>query len=661
MSGNIDRRGYDVTVNSIKYRFRRGEGVTGLRTQMVRNQVELQEITGIQGQRLQSRSDVRPFMQTDWSGGSRWEKPLLGSDQDNVYTMSNGLDLWSRPGFIEPLNQFNTTDHSATIANQTPSQMIHIGSSGFIAGITQITNTPNRDLYAWDSATEAWVRQASYDTSSGSFTAYAMVYNPVDSYFYWVDSGDLYSFTNSAAGNTISLPSGGSNTIHNLFLLDGSVGFYDGNSVYLLSDPQGTPSWTEVADDGYGIDAIASGSNWTGKRCGLAIATSEGIYYAKNVVGNGTIAAWVYRIERDSTGTYIQTPIATLPNNLMALDLAWHLGSLVIATARNAAAFNEQDGFQPIEFYHITGGSMGTLGLTSERALTESTCKFLGSLGPLLYIGGHDRIWAYDGIRGGIHPIYEEDLAGDTAYGPWLWMSPAATSGEDGGSLVFVGHQTTGWFKDVQTVDLDTVTSFGDDTDTHSLESAYFDFGLPFENKTIVSVEVDTEECGSHEQWTVFIRADDADTWTQVAAHTDTIVKSYTTEITGKRFEYKLAYETTSAATAPAAFRALKISALSGDVSKAWVVEIDGTESANLENQVIDPEDIYDDLLTLADTMTPITFTRFKPNTDTEVSYTARVARVDLEEDAENEFYARVVLVDTYDGAPETEAAEQGT
>ena len=72
MAGNIERRGYDVEINSVKYRFRRGENVVGLTHRKVRSQVELQEITGVSGQQLQSRADARPFSQTDWSGGSRW-------------------------------------------------------------------------------------------------------------------------------------------------------------------------------------------------------------------------------------------------------------------------------------------------------------------------------------------------------------------------------------------------------------------------------------------------------------------------------------------------------------------------------------------------------------------------------------------------------------
>ncbi len=202
-------------------------------------------------------------------------------------------------------------------------------------------------------------------------------------------------------------------------------------------------------------------------------------------------------------------------------------------------------------------------------------------------------------------------------------------------------------------VEMLTVTNFGDDTDSMSLESAWFDFGHPLEDKTIVAVDIDTEKLTTNEQWTLFLRKDDDAAWTQVAAHTNEDFASYelATPITGKRFRYKLAYETKSLSTSPGAFRALKINALSGDVTQAWTVEIDATESLNLENEVIDPEDVYDDLMTLAADLDVVTFKRFKPNSDTEETYDARIARVELEEDSEGEFYARAVLVDKYTGA----------
>lgn len=650
MAGNVERRGYDVEIDSVKYRFRRGEGITGFRHQKVRSQVELQEITGITGQALQSRADVRPFVQSDWSGGSRWEKPLLTAEQDNVYVISNAMDVWRKPGFVVPMNKVNTTDHSTELGSYARPFAIYLNGR-YVAtlGDTATDNPPNKDVYYWDDTIDGWTIQGTFDSSTIISTAESMIYNPLDEYFYWCNTANLYSFAAlHTAGNSIALPAPTDTTgVFNLLYAWGSVFFYNGETLYILNDPQGTPSWTAIASDGLGPDQVTVGSSIMGGLGDMAVATSEGILYVKNLLSGGSTQPWVYRVERDQTGAYINTPVATLPANIQAVDVAWHLGSLVIACMVNAAAYNSQQGLMQVVYYHVTQDSLGVLGTTAAEDIDESPGKLLGTVGAYLLIGGHKRVWLYDGIQGGLHPIFEEALSGSISGGPWSRFAGVAKQNADGGAWLFAGRDTTAWIEDHHTVDLNTVTNFGDDTDTYSLESAYFHFGLPFEQKTIHSVDIDTELVPASQQWTVFLEADDSGSWTQVATHTGAARATYdlSSPITGYRFRYKIAFEAKTASVTPSEFRGIKFEATSGEITDAWVLELDGTESLNLENQVIDPEDIYDSLITLADSLDEFTFKYYKPNTDTEVSATARIAQVEIEQDSENEFYARAVLV----------------
>ena len=648
MSGNVDRRGYDISINSRNYRFRRGDQIVGLRTQVARTQVELQEITGLrQGGRLQSRADVRPFMQTDWSGGSRWERPMLTNDTDNVYVSASNIAAWRRPGFLEPLNLVHENSNSNVYHGPLGSS----GSKVVAVGTTTIDSGLLQDVYEWDDATEDWVRISGINIGLDIFVK-SMVYDVANSrwYYFGADSvstliggfniGGTFYAGGSNVGDTTTTSRG------ELLYHDGDVFFYDEKALYRVYDNGGTYSEEVVAADGQGF-SYSGGMVSAYRR--LAVSTTEGIYYVKNVLGDGQPQPWVYRVEKDSTGTYISTPIATLPRGVAAFDVAWHMGSLLIAATDEYGRLHSvpfTSGISALVF-HVTGGSLGLIGspLGNIETLDDTVGWFLGSEVAGAWLGGYKGIWYYDAIRGGLHPAYTYDKVSYTA--PFRWMVKEKDADGDE-ILLFTGASADIWAKGPGAVEYDTVSSFGDDQDTYSLESAYFDFGLPFENKTITQVNVDTEQLSVNEQWTVFVEADDSGSWTQVAAHTNADYQSYTlsSPITGKRFRYKVCYETKAGSTRAGAFRGVKFDAISGEAVKVWVVELDGTEYDNLENEVTDPEDMYDDLLSLSETMTGVTFTRFKPNSGTEASYTVRVARVEFEEDNEGEFYASVVLVE---------------
>ena len=649
MGGNVDRRGYDISINGRNYRFRRGDQIVGLRTQIARTQVELQEITGLrEGGRLQSRADIRPFMQTDWSGGSRWERPFLSSDTDNVYVTASNMAAWRRPGFLEPLNLVHENKNANVYHGpygSSNSKVVAVGTTTIDSGLLQ-------DVYEWDDSTEDWVRISGINVGL-DIRVKSMVYDAANSRWYYFgadgvstliggfDIGGTYYAGGSNVGGTTTEARG------ELLYHDGGIFFYDEKTLYRVYEGGGSYSEEAIAADGQGFSY--SGGLVTAWRR-LAVSTSEGIYYVKNVISGGQPEPWVYRVERDSTGTYISTPIATLPKGLAAFDVAWHMGSLLVAATdehrRQHAIPFYSDGISTLVF-HITGGSSGLVGspLGNVGTPDDTVGWFLGTEVAGAWMGGYKGVWYYDAIRGGIHPAYRFD---ETSYsGPFRWMVKEKDSDDDE-ILIFTGASADIWAKGPGAVEYATVTDFGDDQDYYSLESAYFHFGLPFENKTITQVNVDTEDLSVNEQWTVFVEADDSGSWTQVAAHTNAGYQSYTlsTPITGKRFRYKVCYETKAGSTRAGAFRGVKFNAISGEAVKVWVVELDGTEYDNLENEVTDPEDMYDDLLSLSETMTGVTFTRFKPNSDTEASYTVRVARAEFEEDNEGEFYASVVLVE---------------
>ncbi len=644
---NVERRGYDVEINSVKYRFRRGEGVTGMRHQKVRSQVELQEITGIAGQRLQSRADLRPFMQTDWAGGSRWEKPLLGGEQDNVYVSASNMSAWRRPGFLEPLNLV----HEVSDSNITAGPFSSNGTKTIVPGTTQLETALKDDVYEWDDATEAFTRIVGTDMNL-DVTVKSLAYD-AESQEFFLFGGDgvstLIGGFDLAGGSTAGSSNVGETTTTaygDLVVHDGDVFFWDRKKVYRVYEDGGAYSEEVIANDGMGLSAYGGLSSAYHR---ALISTSEGLFYIKNVLQDGLPTPWIYRIERDATGTYISTAIATLPTGLIAFDIFWHLGSVLIActgeTRRLHGNLSLYDAAN-VYIFHVTNSNTGAIGspLGDRGPLDDQPGYFLGSEREGVWIGGHKQVWYYDAVQGGLHPAYT--YSGPTFAQPIRHMAQEEDSDDDG-IYIFGGAAEYMWVKGSGGVEYDTVASFGDDTDHYTLESAYFDFGLPFEDKRIVSVDIDTEQLSANEQWTLFVEADDAGSWTQVAAHTNVDHASYTlgAPITGKRFRYKLAYETKAGSTRAGAFRGLKINAVSGDITDAWVIELDGTESLNLENEVTDPTDIYDNLASLGDTLALFTFKYYKPDSDTEVEVTARVAGVEFEHDSEGEFYARATIV----------------
>jgi hypothetical protein len=387
---------------------------------------------------------------------------------------------------------------------------------------------------------------------------------------------------------------------------NGTLVSYNANVMRVVDDPLGTPSFTTIANDGMGKDFLSGRSNTTpiahNTDLTLAVATSDGIFYVKNVESAGLPEAWVFRVDRDSTGTYISTPITTLPRGTVALNLMWHLGSLIItATDDHRAAFENNvstSGHFRVPFYHYTNPNTGLLGLPLGDALDESPLFLLGANGPDVYFGGLKRIWIYDAVRGGIHPLLEEPGSEtDSVFKGWALVEDSAGDTRN----LFLhkdGHAISTKLVN-QATDVKTVGTFGTDLVTHRLESNYIDFGLPLELKTLTNIDTYVEGTDVDIQYTVQIEVDDG---SFVTRHTtnggfeSTDISDL--DLQGYKFRYSISYETKDG-TLALPFKEIKIQATSGEFVRVWDLYIDGTYSKNIENVPQDPEAVSDTLFAL--------------------------------------------------------------
>ena len=141
-------------------------------------------------------------------------------------------------------------------------------------------------------------------------------------------------------------------------------------------------------------------------------------------------------------------------------------------------------------FYHLTQGSLGTLGTPTGNNPSEFVFKLLFAEGPLLYIGGHENIWAYDAVRGGIHMLHDANLTNGHFHsgimgpdGPYF----AHGNDVDQQKLIKLPHSkaTDVWGT------------------APSIESNYFDFSIPGEKKWVTEVTLMTDGIVSGETWTI--------------------------------------------------------------------------------------------------------------------------------------------------------------
>ena len=597
---------FDLTLNATQFRLVRGdeENPTGYKETFRRSQLLQQDIGQVTTPAFVSRADTRGFYQTSWAGGSRWERPLVTQNTATTYDSSRGFDSYTKGGILRVLNSAAVTSDT----NIQPTGKLVRGSDAYyIGGTTVVEDATNKDIYTWTPASDAFTRVVGSHTATTASHAYGSTYFANDGFIYVIQSTSITRF--DPVGGTEGSVLTGLTAVDpgaNIFIQDGRIVYYNGNIVQQLNDPGGAPNLTTIATDGMGVDLLNDMAGPSGRihfeqGPNLAIGTSDGIFYVKNVEAQGQPQVWIYRIDRDSSGTDISTPIASLPVGIMAINIGWHLGSLVIAATADwqglLTNLLSETGDLVIQLWHVTGENVGLIGIPLGVSPDETVSNILGSSGPYLYLAGHKRIWVYDAISGGLHPIFEDPAPVRPGY---VSMAVTQDSANDQ-ILFFLGNQDYIVTKHIDQANATTVAGFDTDTTTYRLESNYFDFDLPLETKELVEVTLNGDGLSSTEQYSLEIDVDDGG-FTQRATITNatySVTDLSALNLIGRRFRYALVFETTSATT-KSDFRGLRLTATTGELVRSWDIWVDGSEFVNVENQPIDPEQVFDDMRTIA-------------------------------------------------------------
>ncbi len=643
---------YDVVINGTKAK------VKQYTRRSVRREIVENILQGAEA--FSSREDQRKTYQTSWSGGSLWWRPALSSALSNGFYRSNHMDTWSEPGKVVPLNK-QTSSSNTNIHNNC---IIAVGASGdiYAIGDTNTTNASFKDVYKWTPGSDAFVRESTYHSGIANAAApIAMVFDPNDLYFYTLsDDHDIERFQPSGTtqNNDWIITGFTVYTGANIFLHNQELMFYDGEKLYTV-DKSGT-NVVVVYNDGMGPevlnDANSGGTNdlFLHANIKLATATPQGIYYVKNTRQGGQVVAWVFRVEKDVAGNWIGRPIATLPTGTIALDIAWHLGQLIISSSPDAQVVLNNDSAEDyfeVVLYFAGSEGLGALGspLGGREELTDTAVQevpfaLLASRGPYLYLAGHRGLWVYDAIRGGLHKMFT--FGASITDGVWSAMAWAVDSSSDPINM-FLGQDQLITRKVVGD-DPDTVVAFGDDETHYTLDSLPFDGGLPMELKELSSVAILRDAGNGNQEWTVQISVDNG-------AYSDALVHSTSGEIqakatlsgtTGYLFRYRLIYQTKD--TSRTALRAVEVGLTTGEMITEWELLLDGGELVNVDGEVQDPETFYDAMVTLSAQDGIVTlvdnYQEQEQLTDTATTTNVKVIGVVIEKSTPGESEVRVIV-----------------
>jgi hypothetical protein len=603
---------FDVIIGGTKAKIKSTEN-GGYTKRTIRREIENNLLSQSENPAMVSRFDQRQLYQTSWAGGSRWWKPLLTPDDLSSYFQSNHMDVWSEPGKVIPTNQVvdaaNTNIQDDCILVATLTDVFAVGS-------TSVTNASFFDVYKWTPGSDAFVRETAYHSGIAiADQPVSAVFNGTDGYIYVLCQDDSTSgrqisrFNPATEAQDDDFYTTSSGLKYGASIVNHREGiiFTAGGRVDLLTPAGGAGAHTTIFNDGQ-VELLSRPSSSTLFRTEeLMVATPEGVYYAKNTMSGGQYQPWVWRLDKDSAGNWIGSPLAPLPTGSVALSIAYHLGSLIIATSPEPHTIIDQTEHAEIVLYHYTGGQPGALGsmLGGRDEVDETPYGMLGTNGALLYIGGHKRLWIYDATRGGLHTAWEWGTA--NTLGPYRSMAWVRDS-DDEGALIFLGPDRIARVKRASEDDPDIVASFGADEAHYTLESNFFDGGLPMETKELTRVAIHREAGDGEQEWTVQISADGG-------AFADALVHSATSQpyaeadlsgVTGRKFRYKLIYQTKD--TNRNALEALMVSLTTGEMVTEWDLILDGTEFLNVDNEVQDEETFYDAMVTLAGTQSITTF-----------------------------------------------------
>jgi len=603
--------------------------------------VPFQDISNNRGQ-FSTRGDTRAVFQTSWARGAFWNKPLLSDTSMETYFTSEGLDLITEPG-----NMVAMPD-----SDQQASSDVHLNPLALQVAQDEIYYPENsgtdQGLVKWSGSAFSVLTN---DTSVDTQTPLGMCWDSKNNTAYVLfDNGEVGYVTPDSAGALIR----DVGTVYpgsNIFMHFGRLFVWTGDILVEITDPLGSDGQTTIYDDAMGPDMAdeiaANGTDPSNPRntIRLAVPSSEGIWLVKNVNQEGVTVPFITRVDRTNDGTDVGIPIASLPPNTMVLDVAYHLGGLVLATASNMQRVFGNDisanGYPEIVLYSLINGSLATIGSPlGGISPDEAPYRFLASDRGLMYIGGNKSVWVYDAVRGGLHKWVENTYA---AAAGGTFMSMVFTTSAGGDEVQQFSHYGS------STVLQQRTEAEGGNSITHSMESNYFDFNIPAEAKTITHVTLMTDGVAATENWAIQIAVDDGG-FNTIANHTSSQTNSEKQRLsavkTGFRFQYKLIWTAASADVAnPSKIKGIVFHALQGEMVTQWSLNIDGTEFMNVENQMVRPTDVLTYLETIAGTATVVTFVdEFR---ETSSTHNVKVESVVIERSAPQEIdSAQVILTE---------------
>jgi len=633
--------GFDITLNGVNYRLLRGEEGPAYRKGARRYTKQSFDIpTG-------SRIDQAVFWQSDWSGGATWWKPLVIPGQSTYFTL-RGFNTFDKPGFAVPIGAV-TEDTESSLLDRGP--LVRFEDDIYAVGNTQNEDATNYDVYKLASgSSDNFAQETGYTSGNVSARIFGLYFDDTDNYVYCLGLNHLSRFNIGTSATDASWIANTQRQGANVVGYNGKILVYDGTNVQEV-DKSGA-SLSTFKDDLLGKDFLSRqvypGNTVIMKtEMQLCISTGEGLFYVKNVLQGGLPRALVYRVYTDTAGNDILKPVGSLPPGNVALSINEHMGSILVMASPDVqkVLLNDQANYPRVVLYHITDGQLGVVGWPLGEQPDETPFKLIGAYGQYMFIGGAKRVWVYDSVRGGIHPILE----GDNKLGDGVYHSMAQIENAAGDSVfIFYGDQK---LLRVATDDLigpapKTVTNFGDDLTTYVIESNYFDFGTPHENKTIVACEVASDTLDASQQYTIQLAVDDG-AFATVASHTNATYSSTAITKTGKRFRYKVIYETKDSNRH--ALRNLQFVAEHGKMVPTWQFRIDLRDSANVENSPQDLATLRDAINTLQGIEAPVTLVDFyqSENVADSSTHTVTVDSAVITKSTRNEAIAEVQVTET--------------
>lgn len=628
------------TYGQFNFRLKRGEGSysrTTQRSNLPFNQSEEHD------SKFNTRQDIRTLWQTSWAGGALWYQPQISEASIDTFFEAYNMDTVTEPGNVIARPPV-ATETLGTVSDTMTGLQTDIGTVYFFEDAG--TNVGLRD---WASGTPATLTN-DFGVAKATADPVAMAWDAANSTVVALFSnGQTAYVTPDSAGGTI-IDVGDVYFGANIFFHFGRLLVWDGNKLWEISDPYGTPaianSGLPIYDDGMGPDALDATSfasldnlipEWG---CRTAVSSNEGVWIAKNVEQEGKPTATLTRVDRNTQGTNIGNPLATLPQGKAVLDLSYHLGSIVMSTSSDMVRVFGNDlssyGHIPIDVHFFTENTgLGTVGSPLGGPDPDDTVfKFMGAQADRLFMGGQNNVYVYDAVRGGLHP--------------WLYKSGnntfmSAFSTLDGSTEKYL-YLLDGGFG------LSQATALTSDTaDTHYLESNWFDFNIPSERKTVTHITLITEGIGVNETVTVAVFNETGSSWSVVFDENDDDIQKTRLgnprATLGYRFKYRITWDISSGtATPPTKIKGVMFHAIEGEMVTQWRLVIDGKEFRNVEGQVVRSETVRSALEAYAAEQAVVSFV--DENRETSSTHNVKVDAVQIESETPEEFTATVVLTE---------------